>query len=66
MSPRHSFLQLQLLPCEGDECASSEEASDFFDSHILVGYASNTFVDKTMFGEHSDPIITLKEVIFYE
>lgn len=36
----------------------------FFARHMLVGYVSNTFVNKTMFGE--DPIVTLNDVIFSE
>jgi len=29
-----------------------------------MGYVSNTFVNKTMFGD--DPIVTLNDVVFYE
>lgn len=45
-------------------CATEQEVERFFYSHILIGYVSNTFVNKTEFT--NDPISTLNDVIFYE
>ena len=75
ISPIHSFLHFEILACEEDllqnnpgfeneSCASEKEIDNFFARHILVGYVSNTFVNKTMFSD--DPIVTLKDIIFYE
>ena len=36
----------------------------FFMTHMLMGYMSNTFVNKTMFDEN--PVNTLNDVVFYE
>ncbi len=71
----HNYLHFELNRCEQDilqqtpgfeeaECADEQELQRFFASHILIGYAANTFVNKTMFEE--SPIATLNDIVIYE
>lgn len=75
VSPVHNYLHFELNRCEQDilqqtpgfeeaECADDQELQRFFAGHILIGYAANTFVNKTMFEE--SPIATLNDIVFYE
>ena len=75
VSPKNSYLHMELNMCEEDllrqnpgfenaTCASDKELNYYFFTHMLIGYMTNTYVNKTMFEE--SPIATLNDVIFYE
>ena len=73
-SPVHSYLHIELLECEQEvlnqtpgyenaTCATDQELAFYFATHILVGYTTNTFVNKTEF--ENNPVSTLNDAIFY-
>lgn len=75
VSPQHSYLHFELLECDEEilhqnegygnaTCASELEVKNFFYSHIMLGYVTNTFVNKTEFTDN--PVSTLNDLIFYE
>lgn len=37
---------------------------EFFEGHLLLGYVTNAFVNKTEF--HDNPVRSMNDVIFYE
>ena len=74
-SKEHSYLHMEINKCEEEllrknpgyedaTCASEKEVRFFFMTHMLVGYMTNTYVNKTRFD--SNPISTLNDVVFYE
>ena len=73
ISPYASFLTIEILACEEEtlrqtpgyedaECASAREVQIFMKTHIVFGYMSNTFVNKTRFDEN--PVNTLNDIVF--
>ena len=73
ISPSTSYLTVELLACEREtlqqtpgyenaECASELEVKIFMKTHIVAGYMSNTFVNKTMFD--GNPVNTLNDIVF--
>ena len=71
----HKYLHFEILACdqqklratpgyESSECATKTQVERFFDSHIMIGYMANTFVNKMQF--EKSPIDTLSDMLFYE
>lgn len=75
MSPIFNYLHFELNECDQEllrqtsgyeeaDCASETELRQFFAGHMLIGYAANTFINKTMFEDN--PMATLNDIVFQE